>query len=143
MLDTLVDPAVPDAAATEETLDARARAAYRRRLREVDALDELYESSGRRATSCAALWPAPPMSPRRRRSSGRGCASTKAIRRPPLLVADADPSLGAHLETSVQTGRVCLYAPADGRAWTIVAADDPSRAIRSSEGGRAERTDGR
>ena len=125
VLDTRVDPALPDAAATEETLDARARAAYRRRLRELDALDELgpeqrAEGDFLRRELAGAAYVASSKEIERAR-----VRVTKAIRRALLSVADADPSLGAHLETSVQTGRVCLYAPADGRAWTIVAADDP------------------
>ncbi|MFV1989444.1 MAG: hypothetical protein ACC652_01745, partial [Acidimicrobiales bacterium] len=44
---------------------------------------------------------------------------TKAIRRSIQLIGEQSPALGTHLETSVETGRRCLYSPPQGAAWEI------------------------
>ena len=45
---------------------------------------------------------------------------TKALSRAIDDVAAVDPALGAHLRTSVETGRRCIYAPSNGVGWWIV-----------------------
>jgi hypothetical protein len=117
-----------------EMLDDRAKAAYRRRLGEIDA--ELEEARcfgdaerGARATLereflTQELSRAVGMNGRDRRAgatSERARASvTLAIRSAMSKINEHQPALGAHLERTIRTGTYCAYAP-DPRAvidWT-------------------------
>lgn len=121
-LDVQVDPSLPTQASTSEHLDATAQRAYRRRLdeltrstkplrdrerAEIESLQRELAADRHRPSSSAEL----------ERARVR---VTKAIRRAIATVGAEAPALGEHLRSSVETGRRCLYAPADGTAWRIV-----------------------
>ena len=112
-----------------ELLDERAKAAYRKRLVEIE--EDIEEAratgdSGRIAQSEAEhailtreLARAFGLGDRSRRAgsaSERARVSvTRALRKAMARVADQDPALGRHLDHAIQTGTYCSYAP-DPRA---------------------------
>ncbi len=118
-----------------EVLDAKARSAYRNRLRELE--EELAEAKGaadaerasrledekellaREIAGALGLGGRP-----RRAASGieRARVSvTKAIRAAIARIGAASPSLGHHLATTVRTGTFCSYVPDPGRppSWRL------------------------
>jgi len=120
-LDRTFDSSLERSASAESTLDAAARSQYRRRLTEIDA---------RPTPSDAERFEADFL--RRELSGGTHVVSnsaelerlrvrvTKSIRRAIDHIATDSPELGAHLRTSVETGRTCVYQPPDGRSWSVV-----------------------
>ncbi|MBX3313138.1 MAG: hypothetical protein KF906_02360 [Actinobacteria bacterium] len=121
-----VDPDLPRRAVTEPVLDREARRAFRERLTVLERAarrrpgDEDEILAIRRALAGAAH--APSGSAELERTRVR---VTKAVRRTIDAVATASPGLGAHLADTVSTGRSCVYAPPDGRAWRVRAHPDP------------------
>lgn len=122
VLDPRVEHGLPTTASAMDHLDAEARSAYRRRL------DGLTSSTRRLTPSESAEADAlrrelardrfrPSSSPQLERARVR---VTKALRRSIDAVVAKDPALGGHLAASIETGRRCCYAPADGLAWRIV-----------------------
>jgi GAF domain-containing protein len=106
---------------TGEWLDARARAAYRERLREIETeraeaerhgdLGRLERTSEEREALLAELVAA---------ARGRRAAShaerarvsvTKAIRSALDRISEGHPELGAHLSATVRRGHLCTYVP--------------------------------
>lgn len=125
-LDTEVDRDLPTEATTMASLDAAARTAYRRRLDHLDRLgrplstDEDAEAQLlRRELAGGAYHRSTSAELERAR-----VRVTKAIRRAIDAVGASSPALDAHLADAVDTGRRCLYAPADGQAWRVVSAPD-------------------
>ncbi|HET7899598.1 MAG TPA: AAA family ATPase [Candidatus Nanopelagicales bacterium] len=116
-----------------ETLDATARAAYRRRLAELD--DELSRADllgdevagarayDERARIVAELRRATGRHGRARRS-GDGAERARStvtarIRDAIRRIAAVDPALGEHLDRSVRTGRECVYDPEIPVIWQL------------------------
>jgi hypothetical protein len=116
-----VSTAPPERSPSESSLDPTARAQYRRRLSELDALSEpaateRAEAEFLRRELAGAVHV---------RSSSAELERlrvrvTKAIRRAIDQIGDRSPGLGTHLRETVVTGRSCSYQPADGRAWVVV-----------------------
>jgi type II secretory pathway predicted ATPase ExeA len=116
-----------------EVLDATARAAYRRRLheleREADEADAMgdAERSARLAAErdalLAALTTAYGLGGRGRRMGSAAerarTAVTTRIRDAIRRIAQADPELGEHLSRSVRTGTFCVYDPAAPLHWSV------------------------
>jgi non-specific serine/threonine protein kinase len=119
-------------------LDVQAKAAYRRRL--ADLQDELDEAErwhdGERAARTRLeidaltqqLAAAVGLGGRDRRAAANAerarMSVSKAIRTAVRHIGEHDPELGEHLAKAVRTGTLCTYAP-DPRAaihWTVVAA---------------------
>lgn len=115
-------------------LDDRAKAAYRRRLAEMDGDIERARAAGdaeretqaetERALLLKELSRAVGLGGGERRAgaaSERARAGvTRAVRHAMALLGDAHPRLGAHLERTIRTGTYCAYLP-DPRArltWT-------------------------
>jgi hypothetical protein len=119
----------PDLGDAGELLDARAKAAYRARLDELEAeLEEAdrFNDAGRAAQACAErdflldeLARAVGLGGRGRRAASHAERArlnvTRAIRAAMANLARANPSLGRHLSATVRTGRYCSYTP-DPRA---------------------------
>lgn len=111
-----VDPGLPRGAVAESTLDEAGRRNFRARLArlerqgrpadraEIEALRRALAGSTHVSSGSAEV----------ERARVR---VTKAIRRAIDAVTESSPDLGAHLAASVSTGRTCIYAPPDGRAW--------------------------
>ncbi len=124
-------PAAPDGPGSPETgdagpvLDARAKDAYRRRLRELaEELDEAerFHDTGRAEQArieldavTEQLAGAVGLGGRDRRAASDGerarLSVTKALKAAVKRVFAHDPVLGQHLERSVRTGAYCSYAP--------------------------------
>jgi tetratricopeptide (TPR) repeat protein len=109
---------------TGEVLDATAREAYKRRLRELEDADSLSEAEAtERALLLEQLAGAYGLGGRVRRT---GSSSEKARSAVTARVRDAvrritahDPDLGRHLDRSVRTGTFCSYAPETPVAWRL------------------------
>jgi hypothetical protein len=120
-LDRSDDSSLERSASAESSLDPTARAQYRRRLAELDALphpDETQQAETeflRRELSGASYVGSNSAELERLR-----VRVTKAIRRAIDQVGAASPGLATHLRESVQTGRSCSYQPADGRSWMVI-----------------------
>lgn len=116
-----------------EVLDARARAAYRARLAQIDAELEHADISGddtlsarahhEREALLAQLSAAVGLGGRPRRV---GATAERARQAVTWRVRDAlrrieavHPELGEHLRRSVRTGTYCAYAPPDPVDWTL------------------------
>jgi len=120
-LDRSFDSSLERAASAESTLDAAARSQYRRRLGQLEARPR---GSDAERFEAEFLY--------RELSGGSHVVSnsaelerlrvrvTKAIRRTIDHIATDSPELGAHLRTSVETGRTCVYQPPDGRSWSVI-----------------------
>lgn len=119
----------PLALAEDPMLDDEALAAYRSRLREVEA--ELAEAGGARVDElrderdaiARELRGALGLGGRRREldvSSERARkAVTARIRASLEKISQALPAAGVHLNSSVQTGTFCSYQALDGIAWEV------------------------
>lgn len=108
----------------ESTLDATASKQYRRRLAELTGRDgplsaeELTEVDFlKRELVGASFLKAVSVEDERAR-----VRVTQAIRRCVGEVTRQAPALGAHLTETISTGRRCMYAPADGVSWELLAA---------------------
>lgn len=122
-LDDRIDPSLPRGSVVESSIDPAARAAYRRRLAELDDLggrgrrtpqvDEEREYLLRELAAGAH-----PAAASREIEKAR-IRVTTAIRRTVASIAERSPALGAHLAASIHTGRRCSYQPGDGAAWRI------------------------
>jgi tetratricopeptide (TPR) repeat protein len=117
-----------------EMLDERAKAAYRRRLAEID--DDIEQAralgdAGREAQADAErdflvreLSRAVGLGGRDRRAASASerarSGVTRAIRQAIARIGEHDPELGAHLDGAVRTGTHCAYVPAPGApaTWT-------------------------
>jgi hypothetical protein len=109
----------------QPVLDDEARAAYRRRVRELT--DELATAQGARARSLRAELDA--LVEELRRSTGKGgrsrhfadpgerarTAVRKAIKRAVDEITAAEPTVGTLLKDTVTTGATCCYAPVSAR----------------------------
>jgi hypothetical protein len=112
-----------------EILDARAKAAYRRRLGEIDEdIDDAYASGdAERAAQAGAerdfllreLARAVGLSGRDRRAASASerarVAVTRAVRQAIARIGESEPQLGEHLSRTIRTGTYCTYSP-DPRA---------------------------
>jgi hypothetical protein len=119
----------PDPGDAGELLDARAKAAYKARLNELEAeLEEAdrFNDAGRAARAGAErdflldeLARAVGLGGRDRQAASHAERArlnvTRAIRAAMANLARANPSLGRHLSATVRTGRYCSYIP-DPRA---------------------------
>lgn len=108
-----------------DVLDARARAAYRARLRDLgDALREAEENGDRGRSEAARaeiellgaeLARATGLGGRGRKASAHAERArvnvTRAIKNAISWIADVDASLGRHLRSAVHTGAFCVYEP--------------------------------
>lgn len=122
-LDTSIDRRVPTRAADQQVLDDIARASYRRRLSELDRVGDRGAESDFLRRELAASRFVPSGSAELERIRVR---VTKALKRAIVSIAACDASLGAHLEAAVETGRRCVYTPADGTAWLVELDDESS-----------------
>jgi tetratricopeptide (TPR) repeat protein len=121
----------PPQTGADEVLDDRAKAAYRRRLAELDSdIDEAeangdtYRAAKARAEKdalLAQLSAAVGLGGRDRRLGDERERARKAvaarIRDAIDHIGHADPALGQHLRTAVQTGTWCTYAPGEPIRW--------------------------
>lgn len=126
-------PATPERDLGVEVIDARARAEYRERIRELDgevdaagaAADpvRLASAKAERDVLMSELERALGLSGRPRRLGDRGerarTAVTTRIATAVKALEAALPELARHLQTSVVTGRVCTYAPDRPVEWTV------------------------
>ena len=117
-----------------DVLDASARRAYERRIIELQAeLDEAeaFADSARAGQArqefeqlVDALAAGTGLSGRARRSGGSAdrarSAVTWRIRAAIRRITPLHPTLGAHLDDTIRTGRWCAYAPTDDPVWTVV-----------------------
>jgi len=117
----------------DPVLDERARAAYRRRLAELDELLDAADARGEPAASdraraersalLAELAAATGLGGRRRRLGDEDERARKAvtarIRDVLRRIRAVHPVLADHLEASVSTGTTCRYAPSDPVAWRL------------------------
>ena len=118
-----------------EMLDPRAKAAYRRRLAEIDDDLEQADSAGDAERAAQAHVERDFLLRELRRAVGLGgrdrraasaperarVAVTRAIRQSLVRIARHHPALGAHLNHAIRTGTYCVYDP-DPRTpvvWTI------------------------
>ena len=116
-----------------EVLDAAARAAYRRRLQELDqeaddadAMNDAERSArlaAERDTLLSALTTAYGLGGRARRMGSPAerarTAVTTRIRDAIRRIRQADPDLGEHLARSVRTGTFCVYDPVTPVHWSV------------------------
>ncbi len=116
-----------------EVLDATARAAYRRRLHELeqeaddaDAMGDAERSArlaAERDALLSALTAAYGLGGRARRMGSLAerarTAVTTRIRDAIRRISQADPDLGEHLNRSVRTGTFCVYDPATPVHWSV------------------------
>ena len=112
----------------EQTLDAAARDAYRRRLSALDAQLDLADSTGDAELAQHVENERQALVAELRRSSGLGGRPrrlaaederarvnvTRTLRSAVDRIASVAPSAGAHLASSIRTGRACRYEPAPG-----------------------------
>lgn len=103
--------------ASTPLLDNVAARAYRDRLDELDLDGGSPEEASMLRRHLAANRYVPSGSAEVERARVR---VTKALGRAIDDIATADPRLGAHLRSSVETGRRCIYSPSDGIGWWIV-----------------------
>jgi len=118
-----------------ELLDERAKAAYRRRLAEIEEdideasalgdLERAAQADAEREFLVQELARAFGLGGRDRRASSASerarAGVTRAVRQAMTRVADQHSELGAHLERTIRTGTYCAYAP-DPRAqeaWSL------------------------
>ncbi|MDQ3906363.1 MAG: hypothetical protein M3300_13235, partial [Actinomycetota bacterium] len=116
-----------------EVLDAAARAAYRRRLQELDQEADDADAMGdaersarlaaERDTLLSALTTAYGLGGRARRMGSPAerarTAVTTRIRDAIRRIRQADPDLGEHLARSVRTGTFCVYDPVTPVHWSV------------------------
>ncbi|KAB1990706.1 ATP-binding protein [Streptomyces triticiradicis] len=116
-----------------EVIDATARAAYRRRLRELEEEAEDADAGGDAARSCRIaeekdalvrqLSAAYGIGGRVRRAGSPAerarTAVTARVRAAVRRVAAVHPELGRHLRAAVRTGTLCVYEPEDPPAWRL------------------------
>jgi hypothetical protein len=116
-----------------EVIDAPARAAYRRRLRELeeeageaDARGDAERSRGiaeERAALVRQLSAAYGIGGHVRRAGSPAerarTAVTARVRAAVRRVAAVHPELGRHLETAVRTGTLCVYEPENPPSWRL------------------------
>ena len=126
-------PASPERDLGVEMIDARARAEYRERLRELDEeiaaagaaadLVRLSNAKAERDVLMSELQRALGLAGRARRLGDRGerarTAVTTRIATAVKALDAALPELARHLQTSLVTGRVCTYAPDRPVRWTV------------------------
>lgn len=104
------------------TLDEPARRSYLQRLFELDALgrplrsDEAEEAEFLKRQLAGGRY-SPSVSKELERTRVR---VTKAIHRELSRIGQQSAELGQHLTESIETGRHCIYAPADGQGWDII-----------------------
>ena len=127
------DPQAGPASRGVDLLDDQARAAYRRRLEELDAdLDDavLTHDDGRaaraqeeRAALVAELSAAAGLGGRARRMGDDVDRARKSvtmrIRNAIARIDRVHPALGRHLSLTVRTGAFCSYEPDQGVDWTV------------------------
>jgi hypothetical protein len=104
-----------------ERIDARARAAYRERLREIEAdrakaerhgdLGRLARASEEREALLAELVAAAHGQRAASHVDRARVAVTKAIRSALERIAERNPELGAHLSATIRRGYLCAYVP--------------------------------
>jgi len=109
---------------TGEVLDATAREAYKRRLRELEDADSLSEGEAtERALLLEQLAGAYGLGGRVRRTGSSSekarSAVTARVRDAVRRIAAHDPELGRHLDRSVRTGTFCSYEPETPVAWRL------------------------
>ncbi|MFE2263112.1 ATP-binding protein [Streptomyces griseosporeus] len=118
---------------TGEILDATARTAYRRRLRELEEEAEEADTAGdgprseriavERDALVAQLSAAYGIGGRVRRSGSpverARTAVTARIRAAVRRIAAVHPELGRHLDSAVRTGTLCVYQPENTPAWRV------------------------
>jgi hypothetical protein len=109
---------------TGEVLDAAAREAYKRRLRELEDADSLSEGEAtERALLLEQLAGAYGLGGRVRRTGSSSekarSAVTARVRDAVRRIAAHDPELGRHLDRSVRTGTFCSYAPETPVVWRL------------------------
>lgn len=116
-----------------EVIDATARAAYRRRLRELEEETEDADTSGDAGRSrriaeekdalVRQLSAAYGIGGRVRRAGSPAerarTAVTARVRAAVRRVAKVHPELGRHLETAVRTGTLCVYEPENPPDWRL------------------------
>ncbi|MFF4257321.1 ATP-binding protein [Streptomyces sp. NPDC001663] len=116
-----------------EVVDAVARAAYRRRLRELEEEAEDADAAGDAVRSARVaverdalvrqLSAAYGIGGRVRRTGSpverARTAVTARIRAAVRRIAEVHPELGRHLETSVRTGTLCVYQPEQPPPWSL------------------------
>jgi hypothetical protein len=126
-LESALVPSAPDNAG--EILDARAKAEYRRRLNELEEeaeearalghLERAARADEERQVLVTELAKALGLGGRDRRpaspSERARVSATRAIRAALARIREQSPTLGEHLERTIQTGTFCSYAP-DPRA---------------------------
>lgn len=130
----LMSEGAPTVAATGiEALDTTARAAYRRRLAELDAALEDADARGdaaaserlaaERAALLGELGAAAGLGGRARRTGGSAdrarSAVTQRVKDALARIAREHPEAGRHLQRSVRTGTACVYEPDGPVAWTV------------------------
>ncbi|MEU6255006.1 AAA family ATPase [Streptomyces sp. NPDC047043] len=118
---------------TGEVVDAVARAAYRRRLQELEVEAEDADAAGDAVRSARVaverdalvgqLSAAYGIGGRVRRTGSPAerarTTVTARIRAAVRRIAEVHPELGRHLETSVRTGTLCLYQPEQPPPWNL------------------------
>ena len=119
---------------TGTLLDATARAAYRRRLAELDAdlndaredhdIGRVEQVEEERAALLAELSKAAGLAGRARplgpsTTERARKAVTARVREAIGRIAAVLPELGVHLDRSVQTGTECCYRPLEGLTWQL------------------------
>lgn len=119
-LDHRVVATVPRTSVVEPSIDPSARGAYRRRIRELEEMTtRTQEQEVEHRFLVKELAGARNFAAASKEIEKTRVRVTTAIRRTIATIADASPSLGEHLNTSITTGRTCMYQPADGTAWRI------------------------
>jgi tetratricopeptide (TPR) repeat protein len=117
--------AVGDAGDAGEVLDARAKAAYRRRLEEIDAdieqartlgdIGRTAQAQSEREFLLSELSRAVGLGGRDRRAGAAAerarSAVTRAIRQALLRIRSDNPALGDHFDRTIRTGAYCVYLP--------------------------------
>jgi hypothetical protein len=109
---------------TGEVLDAAAREAYKRRLRELEDAESLSETEAtERALLLEQLAGAYGLGGRVRRTGSSAekarSAVTARVRDAVRRIAAHDPELGRHLDRSVRTGTFCRYSPETPVVWRL------------------------
>jgi hypothetical protein len=109
---------------TGEVLDATAREAYKRRLRQLEDAESLSEPEAvERELLLEQLAGAYGLGGRVRRTGSSAekarSAVTARVRDAVKRIAALDPELGRHLVHSVRTGTFCSYAPETPVAWRL------------------------
>lgn len=117
-----------------EVLDNETRAAYRRRLAQLDEIRRSATAAGDAATEARVEQEQDALVAELRRLTGLGGRSrtftdederarvnvTRTLRAAVERIFECDPDLGVHLAQSIRTGSRCVYAPADDATrWAI------------------------